>query len=256
MYDSTDYEDVDLSGEASRNTMGSLAGFLGWLALGILALVTAAHAVSITMTWANLNPAGGEFIAILAIAGVALVEVFAILTAIMFATHSIRAKQGPIGMAIEGTWFLFAAMNLVSSFAMMHGGNMPGFVSYWIVYGLPIAGLIVGGMFYVMKRLNPDSKRADDKAELREKFASIEHKAEIEVLGSPQMRAVIRQMKWQTLPRTIGRQMNLSESQINALIGQAPRLLDLNQNGIPDIEEQSANGHGPVANPTSRARGK
>ena len=117
MFDSTDYEDVDLSGDASRSTIGALAGFLGWLALGVLALVTAAHAVSITMTWANLNPAGGNLIAILAIAGVALVEVFAILTAIMFATHSIRAKQGPLGMAIEGTWFLFAAMNLVSSFA-------------------------------------------------------------------------------------------------------------------------------------------
>ena len=256
MNNSTDYEDIDLTADASRTTIGKVAGFLGWLALGVLALVTAAHAVSITMAWANLNPAGGDFIAILAIAGVCLVEVFAVLTAIMYASHSIRAKQGPVAMAIEGTWFLFAGMNLISSFAMMHGGARPGFVSYWIVYGLPLAGLIVGGLFYVVKRLDPNSKRADDNAELREKFAAIEHKAEIEVLSSPQMRAVIRQMKWQTLPRVLGRQMNLSESQINALIGQAPQLLDLNQNGMPDIAEQSANGHGPVANPTSRAQGR
>ena len=54
------------------------------------------------------------------------------------------------------------------------------------------------------------------------------------------MRAVIRQMTWQQLPPIIGRQMNLSEQQITALTGQAPQLLDLNGNGVPDIQEAQA----------------
>lgn len=236
MFDN-DAEEIDLSGEASRLTMGGSAVFLGWLALGVLALATAAHAVSITMTWANLNPAGGDLIAILALIGVALVEVFAVLIAVMYATHVLRAKQKPVAMVVEATWFVFAAVNLISSFAMKHGGEMPTFVGYWVTYGLPIAGLIVGGLFYVVMRLNPDAKRADDEAELMERFARLKHGARLEVMASPQMKAVIRQMTWQQLPPVIGRQMNLSEQQIAALTGQAPQLLDLNGNGVADIHE-------------------
>ena len=236
MFDN-DAEEVNLSGEATRSTMGGIAGFLGWLALGVLALATAGHAVSITMTWANLNPTGGDIMAILALIGVALVEVFAVLIAVMYATHSLRAKQKPVAMTIEGLWFLFAAVNLISSFAMKHGGDVPAFVGYWVTYGLPIAGLIVGGLFYVVMRLNPDAARADDVAELAERFERVKHNARLEVMASPQMKAVIRQMTWQQLPPIVGRQMNLNERQIAALTGQAPQLLDLNGNGIPDIQE-------------------
>ncbi|MCZ2157132.1 MAG: hypothetical protein LC114_25090 [Bryobacterales bacterium] len=283
-----DADEINLSGEATRFTTGKVATGLGWLALLVLALVTAAHAVSITMTWANLNPAGGDLIAILALVGVALVEIFAVLIAVMYATHVLRAKQKPVAMAIEATWFVFAAVNLISSFAMKHGGAMPAFVGYWVTYGLPIAGLIVGGLFYMVMRLDPDAGRADDEAELSERFRRVKHNAKLEVMASPQMKAVIRQMMWQQLPPVIGRQMNLSEGQITALIGQAPQLLDLNQNGIPDIREGQArqssdmdledlvdylveerlqarisapaavseNGHGQPARPTQRPGGR
>jgi hypothetical protein len=230
-------EKVNLSGEATRSTMGSIASGLGWLALLVLALATAGHAVSITMAWANLNPAGGDLVAILALIGVALVEVFAVLIAVMYATHSLRAKQKPVAMMVEAAWFVFAAVNLISSFSMKHGGEIPTFVGSWVTYGLPVAGLIVGGLFYVVMRLDPNAARADDVAELDEGFERVKHNAKIEVLASPQMRAVIRQMTWQQLPPIIGRQMNLSENQIAALTGQAPQLLDLNGNGVPDIQE-------------------
>ena len=233
-------EKVNLSGEATRSTMGRIAGFLGWLALLVLALATAGHAISITMTWANLNPAGGDVVALLALVGVGLVEVFAVLIAVMYATHTLRAKQKPVAMLVEATWFLFAAVNLISSFSMKHGGEMPAFVGSWVTYGLPVAGLIVGGLFYVVMRLDPEAARADDVAELDEGFERVKHNAKIEVLASPQMRAVIRQMTWQQLPPIIGRQMNLSEQQIAALTGQAPQLLDLNGNGVPDIQEAQA----------------
>lgn len=160
------------------------------------------------------------------IGGVVLVELFAVVTAILLATHKLRAKQKPAAMAVELTWAAFAAINLISSFAIEHGSDTPQFVGTWVRYGLPIAALVMGIEFYVMLRLNPDAARADDEAELQERFTRIKHNARLEVMASPQMRAVIRQMTWQQLPPVIGRQMNLSERQISALVGQAPELLD------------------------------
>jgi hypothetical protein len=137
-------------------------------------------------------------------------------------------------------------MNLISSFAMKHGGIPPSFVGYWVTYGLPIAGLIVGGLYYVVMRLNPNATRAEDNAELLETLRTEEHNAEIEVLNSEQMKAVIRQMKWQTMPQVIGRHLNLSQPQIDALTRQAPQLLDLNQNGVPDVRESQARPSGDM----------
>ncbi len=223
---STNKDRKNLSGEATRSTMGGIAKFLGWLALGALALATAGHAVSITMAYTNLNPAGGDLVAILALVGVALVEVFAVLIAIMYATHSLRAKQKPVAMMVEFAWFIFAAVNLISSFSMKHGGAMPAFVGQWVAYGLPIAGLIVGGLFYVTLRLDPDAARADDNAELDETFATVQHDAEVEVLNSEQMRVVLRQAAWQTLPAVVGRRLGLSEAQIRNLELHAPGLIE------------------------------
>ena len=233
-------EEIDLSAEASTSTLGTAAAWLGWALLLGLAIVTAVHAVSITQYYTGLSAAGGDAFAMIRVGGVVLVELFAVVTAVLLATHKLRAKQKPAAMAVELTWAAFAAINLVSSFAVEHGEELPQFVSTWVRYGLPIAALVMGIEFYVMLRLNPDAARADDEAELRERFAKIKHNAKLEVMASPQMRAVIRQMTWQQLPPVIGRQMNLSERQIAALTGQAPELLDLNGNGIADIHEGGA----------------
>lgn len=230
-------QEFDLSGEASSGTMGTAASWLGWALLLGLAVVTAVHAVSITQNYTGLSASGGDAFAIIRIAGVMLAELFAVVTAVLLATHKLRAKQKPAAIAVELTWAAFAAVNLISSFAVEHGGDMPAFVSTWVRYGLPIAALVMGIEFYVMLRLNPDAARADDEAELQEKFTRIKHNARLEVMASPQMKAVIRQMTWQQLPPVVGRQMNLTEAQIAALTRQAPQLLDLNGNGTPDIAE-------------------
>lgn len=230
-------DEIDLSGEASNGTMGTVAAWLGWLLLLALAVVTAVHAITLVQSRTHLSATGGNLFDIVRIFGVVLVELFAVATAVMLATHKLRAKQKPVAMAVEAVWFVFAAVNLVSSFAVEAGGDVPQFVNGWITYGLPVSALIMGALFYVMLRLNPDAGRADDEAELLERFAKIKHNARLEVMASPQMKAVIRQMTWQQLPPVIGRQMNLSEHQISALTGQAPQLLDLNGNGIPDVQE-------------------
>ena len=259
MFEDTEEKDFDLSGKASTGTIGTAASWLGWALLLSLAIVTAIHAVSLVRAHTGLSTASGDIFSIIRVSGVVLVELFAVVTAVLLATHRLRAKQKPAAMAIEITWAIFAAVNLISSFAVEHGGELPQFVGMWVTYGLPVSALIVGIEFYIVLRLNPDAARADDNAELAEQFERVKHRAKLEVMGSPQMRAVIRQMTWQQLPPIVGRQMNLSERQINALIGQAPELLDLNGNGIGDILETeervpSANGHGrAVPNPTKRA---
>lgn len=233
-------QEFDLSAEASTGTLGTAAAWLGWGLLLALAIVTAVHAIAVTRFYTGLNTGGGDAFAIIRVAGVVLAELFAVATAVLLATHRLRARQKPAAMALELTWAMFAAVNLVSSFAVEHSaasGELPAFVSTWVRYGLPIAALVMGIEFYVMMRLNPDAQRADDEAELRERFTRIKHNARLEVMSSPQMKAVIRQMTWQQLPPVVGRQLNLTDSQIAALTRQAPRLLDLNGNGIADINE-------------------
>ena len=233
-------QEFDLSGAAASGTMGTAAAWLGWVLLLALAVVTAVHAVTLVQAHTHLSAAGGDVFNMVRVFGVVLVELFAVVTAVMLATHRLRAKQKPAAMALEVTWAMFAGVNLISSFAVESGGPLPAFVSIWVTYGLPVAALIMGIQFYIMLRLNPDAARADDEAELTEKFTRIKHNARFEVMASPQMKAVIRQMTWQQLPPIVGRQMNLTDSQIAALIGQAPQLLDLNGNGTPDIAESAA----------------
>src|SRR5690606_30951078 len=118
---------------------------------------------------------GGDLFDIVRIGGVVLVELFAVVTAVMLATHRLRAKQKPVALAVEVVWLVFAAVNLISSFAVEAGGPLPAFVSSWITYGLPVSALVMGALFYMMLRLNPDAARADDEAELLERFAKIKH---------------------------------------------------------------------------------
>jgi len=233
-----DDSEFNLSGEASRGTIGTAASWLGWLLLGALATVTAVHAITLVQAHTHVTMAGGNVFNIIRVGGVVLVELFAVVTAVMLATHKLRARQKPAAMAVEAVWFVFAAINLVSSFAVEAGGDLPQFVNGWVTYGLPVSALIMGGLFYVMLRLDPDATRADDEAETLEMFARVKHSARQEVLASPQMRAVIRQAEWQRLPAVVGRQMNLTDGQIQALVRQAPQLLDLNGDGVADIHEQ------------------
>lgn len=227
----------DLSANAKRDTLSTAAKWAAWAFLLGLAILTGIHAVSITMAYTNYQ--GGAFAAI-RVFGVVLAELFAVITAVLLATHTLRAKQKPVAIAVEISWFIFAAMNLISSFSIEHGSDMPSFVAAWVAYGLPIAALVIGALFYIMLRLDPDAGRADDEAELIEKFAATNHQATIEVLTSEQMEVVLRQMQWLRLPAVVGKQLGLTDAQITALQRQAPALLDLNRDGTPDILELPA----------------
>lgn len=220
---------IDLSTGANQRTIGGLAGGVGVLALLALALYTGIHAVNLALWNSAIDPSGGDLAAIMQIGGVVLVEVFAVTTAIMLLTNRLRASQKPAAMVIEFSWLAFAALNLIGSFAIERtAAAAPAFVNMWVTYGLPISALIIGAEFWLMLRLSPEHRRADDIAEIADQFEAAKHAARLEVLASPQMRSVIRQAAWQQTPAVIGRQMNLTEEQIANLVNQAPALLDLN----------------------------
>lgn len=220
---------------ASVSTWGKLAKLIGWLALLALCLVTAAHGISITLAWTGLDPIGGGAIAILAILGVALVEIFSALTAVLFAAHVLRDAQKPVGMMIEGLWVLFAALNLISSFAIKHGEAIPQFVGYWVSWGLPISGLISGVLFYfAVYRLDPKARRAEAEAEAAEKLDDLNHQAEMEVLESEAVTLIVRQATWLQLPQKIGNKLNLSADQVKQLQDLAPRMSPGHSEPAPD----------------------
>lgn len=239
MFQETEHgEQFDLSSGASSKTIGRAGTFLGFLLLLLLAVVTAVHAINITSFNADTLPDAdsGIFTAI-RITGVILVELFAVVTAVLVMSHKLRASQKPAAMVLEGTWVIFAAINLISSFSIESGSVLPGYVSAWVTYGLPVSMLVVGVEFYIILRLDPEAGRKDERAELVEKFEVVKHTSTLEVLLSPQMASVVKQMTWQKLPSIVGRQLGLSDNQVGHLLSQAPELLDLNQNGIPDIQE-------------------
>lgn len=224
-----------LGTEAMTNTTGRGAGIFGLFALLCLVIYTASHAVNLVGHNANFDQSNP--LAPVLYFGIAVVELMALVTAIQVMTHQFRAVQKIPVVVLELTWVIFAAINLIASFALDHNQILPPLIQGWVNYGLPVSALIVGIEYYVILRMNPDARRIDENKEADEMFEQIEHDAEVEVLSSAQMAVVIRQMKWYTMPDIIGQRLNLTQEQINHVKRHAPELFDGDGNGIGDIEE-------------------
>jgi dipeptide/tripeptide permease len=217
-------ESIELGEKAKSQTIGRLASWIGWLLLGSMMIITAIHAVNIVNARAVTEANGSMFWAI-RIGGVVLVELFAAVTAVLLATNKLRASQKPAAVVVEGMWFVFAAVNLVASFSIEANEVMPGIVEYWVRFGLPVSALIVGSVFYLVYRLDPEAKRTADKMELKELFEQANHEAKVEVMVSPQMKTAMKQMLWQSLPVEVGREFGLNEKQIESVVQGAPELM-------------------------------
>jgi hypothetical protein len=126
-------------------------------------------------------------LAMIRIAGVALLEVLAILVAVQFASHSLQGQQKILGLAVEIVWLLFASLNLVTSFSVESGNSLPTSLAYWLHYGLPISALVAGALYYAMMRVDPEAQRmaelkATEESHRMAKF--IAQKTELEIMQS------------------------------------------------------------------------
>lgn len=241
MFDN-DGSNFNLSDQANHSTIGAAASWLGLLGLFVLAAFTAVHAINLATWNAAANHEAGDLVYWLQIAGVILVEVFAVATAIMLMTNRLRAGQKPAALAIELTWLVFAGLNLISSFALNRAGAPPAFVANWVTYGLPVIALVAGAEFWIMLRLNPDHKRAADRAEMADRLAAIQHNAQLELFLSPALRTAVQRATWLRLPAEIGRDLNLDQEQIDAISAWAPELMDAKRDGAAGPFVRSMNG--------------
>lgn len=227
---------ANLASDSVKETIGSGAKGFGLLGLLGLLIFTGAHAVNLVGHNANFgqdNP-----LAPVLYFGIVLVEGLALVTAVLLMTHKLRAAQKAWAFLLEATWVLFAAANLITSFGIDHNAALPSWANLWVLYGLPVSALIVGIEYYIaVIRVDPDANREDDTKELEEKFRKIQHEAEVEVLNSDQMKVVIRQMKWLTMPGKIGQMLHLSQEQIQYVMKHAPKLYDGDNDGVGDIME-------------------
>lgn len=227
-------EKTNLAGVVERNVVGLASSWIGWIVMLAVLVYTASHAINLVGHNAQFE---GSALAPILYFGVAVVELLALVTAVQILTHQLRAKQKPMAILLEITWVVFAGVNLIASFGVVHGEALPPIIGYWVTYGLPVSALVVGVEFYIIMRLDPEAARIDDKRELNEMVTQLEHDAELDVMASDQMMVVIRQMKWLTMPERVGQMLGLNRQQIDYVKRFAPELFDGNGNGVPDLLE-------------------
>ena len=195
--------------EAKENAASGVR-YLLYMVLAAVVIITAAHAIMLVLNQAAAFDSGeGLFGAILKgirIAFPIIVEAAAVVAAVGFIKSQWRGGQKAVGFAIELVWFIFAAANMITLFAIERGQELQGWQSSWIQYGLPLSALIAGVLAYALVRSDPEHKRANERALAEELAAANEFNAYQDARISPAMlliqkrrafRDVVRQLETQ-----------------------------------------------------------
>ncbi len=216
----TDF-DFDLTTLNDRGkTARSILGGLGWVALAVLLIVTGVHAVTIV---AEHSAGGGGLLYAIRISAPILVEVFAGLVAAGFAVDLWRGGQRLTGVIIEVVWAAFAGLNLLAAFTSDGGGPLPPWLAAWVDYGLPVAGLTVGVLFYALVRQNPESLRRLNTIAANERLAEVRFAAGLQANLSPAMLEIEAQRAWLAAIDRLRRQ-GYSQDQIAHMLRGTPAL--------------------------------
>jgi hypothetical protein len=210
----------ELSADESRSGWGQLAHVAGWLALLALIVVTGAHAISLVIS--QIGMASGV-LGLVRVLSPVLVEVVAAIVAVGFAAHQWRGQQKTIGLLVEVLWLVFAGLNLVASFTVESGDQLPAALRIWLAYGLPLSALAAGAMFYAMLRADPRHRRAAEMQAAAEAHRMLAFKAEREVMTSSHMASVLRQRGWLNTIERLERQ-GYTQQQIRFLLSGVPAL--------------------------------
>ena len=196
-------EDYPLEAEQAAGSRAKLVKTLLYLAMLAVVLTTAAHAILLVMTTTEAftlaSEQGGLFYTILATLRVGwpvIIEVVAVGVGIGFLIGLWRGGQQAAGGGIEFLWFLFAAANMITFFAIERGEELQGWQSGWVQYGLPLSALIIIAMTYRLLKADPTFKRRNEEAIGEEKKQAAEHNARMAVKLSPAMQAVHARKVW------------------------------------------------------------
>jgi hypothetical protein len=137
-------------------------------------------------------------------------------------------------------WLVFAALNMITFFAVERGQALQTWQVNWIQYGLPLSALIAGSLTYVLMRVDPAHKRDQERAATAERVDAMRFKFRQRALLSPAMRNIEKQRAFMDVIDEL-RSAGYTETQIRFMIQHTPELLaDGDENGTPDILEMPA----------------
>jgi len=224
--------------EGRKNAIGVVRALL-YLVLAALVVITGAHAVMLvlsqTAAYASGEGAVGLILTGIRVAFPLVVELAAVVAGLGFIQSRWRGKQKTVGLAIELVWLLFAAVNMVTFFAVERGQALQNWQLYWVQYGLPLSALIAGSLTYMLVRADPDHARDQERAAAAERTAAVRFKARQKALLSPAMARIEAQRAWMDAVKEL-RTAGYTEAQIRFMTQFTPELMfDSDGNGRADV---------------------
>lgn len=274
--DDSMYELTDAEG--ARNARGAVS-LMAYLVLVAVVIITGAHAVMLVLSQTGAYAVAGEESAVttiltaIRIAFPLLVEAAAVVVGVGFLQSRWRNTQKYVGLGIELVWLVFAALNMVTFFAVERGQPLQNWQVLWVQYGLPLSALVAGSLTYILQRVDPAHKRDQERAATTERIDAMKFRYRQRAELSPAMLNIERQRAFLLVIDGLRRQ-GYTERQIQFMISHTPELLtDGDENGAPDVLEMGdaarygrsevehngagVNGHGPAGDanfPTRRTR--
>lgn len=249
--------DFLLTDQESKKAWKAVTTALLYLLLIIVVIVTAAHGIMVVLYSTDYSTGGGltgAFLNMVRISFPVTVELAAIVAGLGFISSSWRKGQKGVAFGIEITWLIFAAANMITMFRIERNLPLETWQQNWISYGLPLSALIAGSLVYMLKRTDPDHKRADETAAAVEKDKMIKFSAWRDVSLSDEKRAIEKQKAWVDYVRVL-KTRGYTDAQIRFMMQGVPQLmLDEDGNGTLDLLEAGDSVPG-TARPALASRG-
>lgn len=244
--------------EGKKNALG-LVKMLLYLVLTALVVITGAHAVMLVLSQTGSYSGAGQGAVALILTSIRIafplvVELAAVVAGLGFIQSRWRKGQKTYGMAIELVWLVFAAINMVTFFAVERGQTLDNWQLYWVQYGLPLSALIAGSLTYMLVRADPDHARDQERAASIERTNALRFKARQAAMLSPAMARIEAQRAWMDTIKEL-RAMGYTEQQIRFMTQYTPELmLDNDHNGRADVFD--ALGEAPSVIPLAQPQGQ
>lgn len=238
------------SKEGKKNAIG-IVKLLLYLGLAALVVITGAHAVMLVLSQTGQYATAGQGAVALILTGIRVafplvVELAAIVAGLGFIQSRWRKGQKTYGMAIEIIWLLFAAINMITFFAVERGQALDNWQIAWVQYGLPLSALIAGSLMYMLVRTDPDHAREQERAAASERLAALRFNARQRAMLSPAMTRIEAQRAWMDTVKEL-RASGYSEAQIRFMMQYTPELLfDGDGNGRADVFDVTGGAEPPL----------
>lgn len=224
-------ENYPLSADESARGRAKAVNTLMFVVLGSVVVITAAHAILLvlytTSTFANTGDGLlYTFLNVIRVSFPVVVEVAAVAIALGFITSAWREGQRSLGTFLEATWFLFAAANMITFFAVERGAELQGWQQTWVEVGLPLSALFVAALTYMVLKADPAHKRANEAALAKENMESIEANARNSVNTSDAMKTIHERRVWRETVNKLSAQ-GYDDEEISYMTAYIPELHDL-----------------------------